>query len=240
MAHPTERKSSKPRIGAATVTGSAPNFAPTTQGWVQIEQTYGRELDGEDRHEICGIVNKFFDWRRFEKAAPLVDDVTSQIENIEKAARKLNRAFSVLFNQNGPEPEAAFRAQIAIKQAWHGADRLEPDKLTAFYTFACGLVLACTKAVKTVENEGRPWEGQAWDLMIQRLATFASSRSLSITVRKDSARQAEVNHSPFVTFVKAIQNQFPPEVPIRFTTEVSLARAIREILRRLRENGTDL
>src|ERR1700724_1084760 len=109
MAHRRERKSSKPRIGAATVTGNAPNFAPTAEGWIQIEQAYGREFGEEDRQEVCGIVNKFFDWRRFEKAAPFVDDVTSQIVNVERAARKLNRAFSVLFNRNGREPEAAFR-----------------------------------------------------------------------------------------------------------------------------------
>src|ERR1700704_4693274 len=72
MAHPIERRSSKPRTGAATVDGGAPSFVPTTEGWMRIEQAYGRELDEKDRVEISGIVNKFFDWRRFEKAAPLV------------------------------------------------------------------------------------------------------------------------------------------------------------------------
>src|ERR1700716_1229353 len=102
MAHPIERRSSKPRTGAATVDGGAPSFVPTTEGWMRIEQAFGRELDEKDRVEISGIVNKFFDWRRFEKASPLVADVTSQIKNIEKAARKLNRAFSVLFSRDGP------------------------------------------------------------------------------------------------------------------------------------------
>ena len=96
---------------------------------MQIEQACGRELDEKDRVEISGIVNKFFDWRRFEKAAPLVADVTSQIKNIEKAARKLNRAFSVLFSRDGPNPEASFQAGIAIDRAWRGADRLNPPKL---------------------------------------------------------------------------------------------------------------
>jgi hypothetical protein len=102
------------------------------------------------------------------------------------------------------------------------------------------LVLACTKVAKSLEDEGKPWDGQAWDLMIQRLAAYVDERGLPITVRKDSARQAEVKQSPLVTFVKAIQDQFPPEVPIRFTTEDSLARAISEVLRQLRENGIDL
>jgi hypothetical protein len=236
----TERKGTKPRIGSATVSGTAPKFTPSAQEWVKIEQAYDREFTEESRSDICKIVDNYLDWRRFEKEAPLVDDVISQIESIEKRARALNRGFSILFDRSGTDTEAAFHAQTRIEHAWRGADRLGPQKLTALHTMTCTLVSACIRAAKTLEHQAKPWEGQAWELMVNRLILFADSHGLSVRIRKDSARQAEVKHSPLVSFVKAIQDQFPPEIPIRFSTEDSLALAINRVRRNMKEHGIDL
>ncbi len=240
MRHPIERKSSKARIRSAFVAGTAPSFAPSEDGWRHIERAYGHEFEEHDRSELREVVDKYLDWRRFEKAAPLVEDVTSAIMNIDQAARSLNRALSRLFDRNGLDPEAAFQAQIAIEQAWPGSNGLISNQLPTVLSSGSALVLACTKARKALTGDAAAWEGQAWELMIQRLAQFAICRSLPLGARKDSALQAEVKHSPFVSFVKAIQDQFPPEVPIRFSTENGLARAISQVLRELREHGIDL
>ena len=107
------------------------------------------------------------------------------------------------------------------------------------YSLTCGLVYACVRARKELADNAMPWEGQAWDKMICELAGFTARRGLSITVRKDTDKQAEAKRSPFVIFVKAIQNQFPTEVPIRFSTESSLATQISGVIRRAREHGID-
>src|SRR6266550_4859495 len=240
MRHPIERKSSKARIRSAFVAGTAPSFAPSEDGWRHIERAYGHEFVEHDRSELREIVDKYLDWRRFEKAAPLVDDVASPIIKVEKAARSLNRALSRLFDRNGPDPEAAFQAQIAIEQAWPGSNGLISNQLTPVLSSGSALVLACTKARKALAGDGAAGEGQAWELMINRLILFADIRHLSVSIRKDSARQAEVKQSPLVRFVKAIQDQFPPEVPIRFSTEDSLARAMNRVRRNMKEHGIDL
>jgi hypothetical protein len=237
MRHPIERKSSKPRVRSASVAGSAPNFILSENRRRHIEWAYGRKFNEQDRCELRAIVDKFLDWRRFEKAAPLVEDVTCSIMDIEKAARGLNRALSRLFDRNGPDPEATFQAEIAIEQAWPGSNGLISKQLPTVLSSGCALALACTKARKALVQDGAGWEGQAWELMIQRLLDFASNRKLSTSIRKDSARQAQVKHSPFVQFVKALQEQFPPGTPIRFSTEDSLARAIGQVRRQAKERG---
>jgi hypothetical protein len=57
--------------------------------------------------------------------------------------------------------------------------------------------------------------------------------------RKDTDKHAGAKRSPLVVFVKAIQDQFPAEVPIRFSTENSLATQISGVLARARERGID-
>jgi hypothetical protein len=213
---------------------------PSAEGWTHIEQAYGCEFTEKDCSDIREIVDSFLFWHRFEKAAPFLDHVILQIENVDKAARNLNRVLSRLFRRDGPDPEAAFQAEIAIEQAWPGSDGLDSEKLRQLASSACGLILACTHTRKTLEENAGAREGQAWELMIRQLAAFANERGVPVTVRKDAARQADVKHSPLVAFVKTIQDQFPPNVPIRFSREDSLAHAINRVLHQLRERGIDL
>jgi hypothetical protein len=144
-----------------------------------------------------------------------------------------------LFGGAGDDKDAAFQAEMAVEQAWRGADVLGRRKLGAIYSLTCGLVIACVHAKKELAHNARPWEGRAWETMICELASFAARRGLSIRVRKDTDKLAGAMHSPFVVFVKAIQDQFPPEVPIRFSTENSLATQISGVLARAREHGID-
>jgi hypothetical protein len=80
MKHPVDRRSKKPRIGAASFTGSIPKFNPPDDGWRFIEQAYERGFNEEDRTEVRDIVNSFLEWHRFEKEAPFADDVIDKIE----------------------------------------------------------------------------------------------------------------------------------------------------------------
>jgi hypothetical protein len=239
MSPPVERRSSRPRIGAASVTGDTPKFQPSAEGWQLIEQAWGCDFNDHDRSKICEIVDRFLDWHRFEKAAPFVDNVNFHIDQLEKAARQLNRAFSAVLGGSRDGGDAAFQAQLAIEQAWRGVDLLGSQKLNVFYSMTCGLVSACMRSRKEFEHNATVWEGQAWELMTCRLAEFAARRRLSITVRKDTDKRADQKHSPLVVFVKAIQDQFPAEVPIRFSTENSLATQISGVLRRARKNGIE-
>jgi len=234
-----ERRSSKPRIGAASFTGNIPKFQPTSEGWRLIEQAYGCEFTKQDRTEICDIVSRYLEWNRFEKEAPFVHDVNCYIERLEKAARQLNRAFGAVFDRNGDDHDAAFQAQLAVERGWRGVDFLGSRKLDVYYTMTCGFVSSCMRARKEFAHNSIVWEGQAWELMTCRLAEFAARRGLSIKVRKDTDKRADHRHSPLVMFAKAIQDQFPAEVPIRFLTENSLATQISGVLRRARKNGIE-
>jgi hypothetical protein len=239
MTRIVDRRSSKPRIGAATVAGSSPKFRPDSDGWVAIERACHLSFDDQDRSEICQIVDSFLDWRRFEKEAPFLAEVVEPISQLEAASRALNGACSKLFGGSGRQGDAAFQAQLAIEREWRGAEFLGREKLLTFNTLGGTLVLACRLAREQFEADATPWDGQAWEKMICDLAGFASKRGMPVTIRKDTDKQSETKHSPFVRSVKAIQDHYPPEVPIRFGTEVSLATQIGKVLRRAKENGID-
>src|SRR6266550_4645242 len=117
----SERRSRKPRIGSAFVTGGAPTFAPSAEGWKTIELAYGRKLTEDYRSEVCTIVNEYLDWRRFEKASPLISDVLAQIKQIEEVARHVNRVLPTVFGGDGPRADAKFEAKMIIEREWHGA-----------------------------------------------------------------------------------------------------------------------
>lgn len=239
MRRPVERRSSKARIGAGSFAGPIPKYRPPDEGWRLIEQTYGRELDERDRAEICSIVNSFLEWRCFEKAAPFVDNIGSKIIQLGKAARQLNRVLNGLLGRAGPDGDVAFHAERAIERAWPGAEVKNFKDLNNLSTLTNELAYACVRANKELRENGTPSEGEAWDNMIYKLAKFAACRGLSITVRKDTDKQADAKHSPFVVFVKAVQDQFPADVPIRFSTENSLAAQISRVLSRARQRGID-
>ena len=116
MKRSVERRSSKPRIGAASVVGPTPRFRPSGEGWRTIEGAFGCKFDEKDRSEIFRIVDTCLDWQCFEKAAPFLADVDGRIAQLEKAAHALNAAFSGFFGHGGPEAAAAFDAQLAIER----------------------------------------------------------------------------------------------------------------------------
>jgi hypothetical protein len=128
---------------------------------------------------------------------------------------------------------------LAIEQAWQGADVLGAEKLSTILSLGHGLALACQRARKQLEADARPWEGEAWEAMICDLAGVVSKRGMPITARKDTDKQADPKHSPFVRFIKAIQDHYPPEIPIRFWTEVSLATQIGKVIRQAKKNGIE-
>jgi hypothetical protein len=239
MSRPRERRSSAPRIPEASIVGSIPRFEPSGEGWRALEQSYACGFSEQDRAEIRRIVDRYLEWHPFEAAAPLLEDAKAPIDQLEHAARNLNRAFGILFGRSGSEGDAAFYAERAIERAWRGAECLGQKKLLVMNMLSCGLVLACKRAREQSETEARSWQGQAWDKMICNLAQFVAGRGLSIAVRKDTDKQAGVKHSPFVVFVEGIQQQFPAEVPIRFSTGNSLATQISRVLRTAKDNGID-
>jgi hypothetical protein len=235
MPRASERRSSKPQTGSASITGSSPTFAPSAEGWKTIEFAYGRKLNEDYRSEVCTIVNKYLFHRRFEKASPLVSDVLAHIKQIEKVARRVNRVLPTVLSDDGPQAEAKYQAQIAIEREWRGVDYLGPDKLTRFYSLSLSLVLASIRARKAAG--GGTKEGRAWDEMACGLMQFARTRDLPHKVRKDPDKQAELKPSPFVAFVAAIEEQYPRDVPARSTTSEGLAKAITTATKALRQKS---
>src|SRR5262245_24347831 len=129
MTRTVDRRSSKPRIGAATVAGSSPKFRPGSDGWAAIERTTHLNFDDQDRSDICQIVDDFFYWWPLEKAGPFLAEVVLPISELEAAARTLSGACGKLFGGGGRDGDAVFEAKSAIERSWRYADFLGPEKL---------------------------------------------------------------------------------------------------------------
>ena len=73
--------------------------------------------------------------------------------------------------------------------------------------------VACAEAAKRLRRDSASSgfrEGQAWRLMIRKLLNIAKKSNLPCTVAKPNTRQkTEFRPSPFVKFVKALQDRLP-------------------------------
>lgn len=250
-----ERRSSQPRSSRSSIEGPAPKYEPSNETWLAIEAPYrnagrcGADFQGfrdDERESLRSIVNRYLDMRRFELAAVLVKDRFAEIEHVFKAARALNGALSNLTGGPDKPNEAARRDAVSvIEEEWSGAGGLIGDKLNEVLSWSLALALACKKAKARQDGSivGEPdeehwWreahdagirEGTAWNNMVLELADFVRARNLKVSANKGGG--AEFKPSPFVAFVRAVENGYPEGIPVRSSTDHGLTSAISEVLK---------
>jgi hypothetical protein len=223
----TERKSSRRRSAHASVAGPAPVFNPPPEAWAAIERPF-RRFNKKERGRICAIVDRYFDRRRFESAAPLIAHQLAEIKRIERAARKLNGALQNLAGPDAPNPDARLDAMVAIDQQWPGGPRRGSSGATLRLTLS--LALACKKAHALDVNKGlvigSAWEGQVLDLI-----AFIADCGLKVSASKGQRAASEFTPSPFVVFLMAIENNYPSEVPKRSNSAHNVSNEISRVRR---------
>jgi hypothetical protein len=226
-ARETERKSSRRRSAHALVEGAAPVFNPPVEAWAAIERPF-RRFNKKERGRIRAIVDRYFDLRRFETAAPLVSDELAAIEKIARAARQLNGALHRLAGADAPNSAARAEAMAAIDRAWPGGPRRGSSGATLRLTL--GLALACKKARALDVNKGLVI-GSAWDDQVLDLAAFIADCGLKVSASKGQRAASEFTPSPFVDFLMAIENHYPSEVPKRSNSAHNVSNEISRIRR---------
>ena len=242
-ANKSKRKSRRLRLNISVVHGGDPEFNPTNGDWNAIEAAYGATLSCEDRVAIVGIAKKYFLFAPSENNAPFADDAFQYLDRLEKAA---NNFWQVLLEtENIPmagQGEQARIPGVAIGLVQNHVGRFLKQRdsrshnmdwrglLNVMQTCLPALVEARKylqdNSVRTGFVEGRRWDQFVWDL-----TEFAKKRQLPTGVSKfDDPGQA----SPFVRFVRELQQIFPAEFRRHHTSNASLTEAITVARRQIK------
>jgi hypothetical protein len=243
------RKSRRKRLNISGGTGPEEKLILQSSDWDGIEAAYGHSVSDEDRREITGLVNKYFFWQPSESNAPFVDDAVGYLNALEKTGKHFWQ--TMLEREHIPNlvGEERLRGDAMIFVQNHVARYLEQfdsrkktdwDDLVRTMG-ACIAAFAKTREYLTGDAADRGFvEGNAWNNFIWNLLEYAKGRQLPSGISKgdDSG-----NPSPFVRFVAALQNHFPPHFRRHDASPVALAEAIsvarRHIKRRLAQRAAE-
>jgi hypothetical protein len=167
--------------------------------WGSIQSAYGIALSTELRNSVLGTLNGFLRQDQAEARAPYLRDALAAVERIKKSTDVLGKSIDAISDPTGKY------ALAVVNTCLKRTISLVPS--IAAYS------AACAEAAKRLRHDSASCgfrEGQAWRSMIWRLLDIAEKFDLPCTVAKPNTRQkTEFRPSPFVKFVKALQDQLP-------------------------------
>ncbi|HEY8126414.1 MAG TPA: hypothetical protein VIF88_13465 [Methylocystis sp.] len=246
MSAPRKRRLDRLSISAAL--GATKGWSPTDTDWRGMEKEYGMtrgEDFGDDlRGKIRSAVLEYFEWEPFEMCAPFSKDFKEKLVKAKGLATELREVVNE-FGDAGPlvaayweqrypgEPEevhcnasadeddaAIFENAFATES--HGNCKRRGFKDTVFDIRA---IIDHTLREIAREDFSRFSEGEAWTVLIERLASAFRDAKKSVSASKDPSRKL----SPFVRFVKALQSTFDDEFR-RHDTDAGLSLAVSQAL----------
>jgi hypothetical protein len=144
-------------------------------------------------------------------------------------------SFTPLIEQHeGKKREASFAAETLIEKHFAAPFLPTEDSFDALIRVMGEFVTACTFARKELPEyaAGGFEEGQTWNLLICKLTRFASERALPTAASKGTDKSASGRPSPFVAFVRELQNSLREDSRRHFASDVALAAGIAIARRR--------
>ena len=251
---PTERVERRQKFGSSSYSGPPiPRFNPTQDDWLKIENAYGVSLNEDQRAKLCAIVDEFLIWHRLEQEKLLTEDLIGRIQNIQNAAKCLE-----ILLLPRKRTKLIERAEIEIENGWRGAryaalkearkqealvsmtlkaptddDNAAPlpalnDILPTLYQPLLNLIRGTKFALDDVRrNSSRSRSGNPWNRL------FIGIFELARDERLPTKNSADGTSAP-TRFVWEILQRLPPEMPVRFSTQGSLAKAINDATSHLR------
>jgi hypothetical protein len=247
--HGAPRKSRKRRLPISSRAGALIDWSPTAVDWAQVETACGATFDSVLRDEITRAVEQYFYDAPFEVAAPPADKFVKSLAEATRLAKDLGKVVHSLgdvralvsrhwkryFPSEEEEPahealadegDTALLAHIFDVPCKQGRDYRDFSQVvnTIFSTLdAARREIACNDSASFSEND-------AWERLVVDLACAFKKTGRSPTASKGVSRQP----SPFVRFVRELQETFKDETLRRHSTPAGLSNAISSALRHLK------
>jgi hypothetical protein len=228
----TTRRSRRARLPVSSAVGLT--FDPTDKDWGRIKKAYP-DLSEADHETIIGIANKYLSRAQFERNAPFFDDAMAWLEATGKSARTfwiatLNE-IATLNDEDSRKFEAIFHAQNYVaRHIVHSAFKGSPaSKWHELRTILESVVAAFAIARRDMPTNAAAGfvEGEAWEAMICRLTEWAEGKGYPTAASKKGAdKTASLESSPFVAFIRELQNSFSEELRRHSHSDNAIAQAI--------------
>jgi hypothetical protein len=216
------------------------NFNPTAADWARIEAAYGVSLLEEDRTVIVLHVICYLRDEPQEGFAPFANDAARWLDGVHGAADALLRKLrwwkgDDIKLDSDRERGCAYAQMLLATNLRHQPFSDWPnDKVEKLHGLISQVVNACTSAKDDValRAEAGEREGWFWDHLIRELTAFAKQRNFPIGAAKGTDKQKTPRASPFVAFVRELQNVFPEQARRHMSSDAALAKAITDARRR--------
>jgi hypothetical protein len=180
------------------------------------------------RADIVRATEAFLFFEGFERTSEPLAKVKIILEAHDKAAI---RFFNELFAGQAAISDAGVYAHHLIENNFK-ASQLGNDAagLDALLNLLRAFHVACNTSIKQL-NDASPSStfrtGNAWTTWIRRLTEILNVAKLPCSVRKDVGnKNTSNNKSPFLVFVRELQNCLPEECQRSIHSEAALADAI--------------
>ena len=217
-----------PRVPFVSGNTRDPTIDIDSAKWRQVEKIYGSFLPPNVRADIVRATEAFLFFEGFERTSEPLAKVKVILEAHDKAA---TRFFNELFAGPAAISDGGVYAHHLIENNFK-ASQLGSDAagLDALLNLLRAFHVACNTSIKQL-NEASPSStfrtGNAWTTWISRLTEILKAAKVPCSVRKDVGnKNTSNNKSPFVLFVRELQNCLPEECRRHTHSEAVLADAI--------------
>jgi hypothetical protein len=196
-------------------------FRPKRRDWQRIQGAFGVRLSSTHRSEIIDLVDNYLFVHDLERSAPFANDA---IAWLRKLKAKLNEALGLMRHMPDTvahllEAEDYARVNLValFRKYREGANWSwgEIVQVIAQLERGCGNVI---RDFETLEDGFK--EGSAWELLITRLTELADHNDFPSRVAKGGSP------SPFVKFVRELQETLPQKFRKHLHSDTALAQAI--------------
>jgi hypothetical protein len=217
--------------------GGKPSLKISRADWQRIETAYRNPLSKTLRRKIRKTTREFLEWAVFERTASASSEATKRAQVIKKAVQDCRTA--ILQRLTNETRDADFLAQHLICKhlnlPWEkGRNGLQSLALKFAQTVSKG----CDLAIRDLERDSGSGfrTGETWELWVRKLTAILEANGLPTAARKDTDKQSGKSlQSPFIDFLRELQQCVPDEFRRLTQSDGALAQAIykaRTALRR--------
>jgi hypothetical protein len=175
-------------------------------------------------------------WEPYERHAPFADDAEEWLNDVADAARAFH---NTLIKELEPKKrEATWTSESLIEGNFRTHLLPEEGRLRRFIFLVGDFVSACRAARKEFPDAVKNGfvEGQAWNRLVRNLTKFAKDRHMPTAASKGADKSKTGMASPFVAFVRELQNSFCADSRRHDASDAALAAAIT-LARRAKDAG---
>jgi hypothetical protein len=215
-------------IPIASGQGPDPSVEINEKTWRQIEAALGEDIPLPVRSELIYATRRFLFWASYDEKALSTHKAKARISEIANVGNRLLEDHTTR-----SDIEARLYADMLINKHLIEIRTNETGTSSHLAEIGLSLVEACNRAIEELASERGFQSGRQWERWIGDLTTILQNNDLPTEVRKDSDKTVKV--SPFVRFVKELQQAIPPEIRPKhspFGLAEAITRARRVTIRR--------